>query len=467
MQTFMNITPDSIRFNINNNTTGKGPKGGFAIGGFGTTKGSINEDFLYITPKSSNGGNYSTKLGFESGKNSTGPHNTFIGVEAGKGVDTGNGAASNIFIGEGSGMNNSGGYTTMTIILPGGGTKTVFNSFGGENVAIGNYTGIGLIGSFLSQSSGKSNVLMGHYAGYNLTTGSKNVIVGNSAGYSLVSGDGNVFLGQSAGSGETGSNKLYIDNSNTSTPLIYGNFDWNYLNINGFLSVTSNDDGDPQYAAIENVRPNYPQLILKATSAAANAKIWRMVGRSTNMYEIQTLNDTYGGEVTAMRITRSGTAISNVVFPEGNVGIGLYSPAVKLDVDGNARFRQVGSLTYDAPLNITSFGTLTTATSDISMKKDIVQINAALEKVMEMRGVYFSWKEDNSGKRRVGFIAQDMEKVLPEVVFTNKVDGLKGINYAEISAVLAEAIEEQQKQIEELRTIITGMKEEIASLRSQ
>jgi len=57
--------------------------------------------------------------------------------------------------------------------------------------------------------------------------------------------------------------------------------------------------------------------------------------------------------------------------------------------------------------------------------------------------------------------------VLPEVVFTNKVDGLKGINYAEISAVLAEAIEEQQKQIEELRTIITGMKEEIASLRSQ
>jgi hypothetical protein len=106
------------------------------------------------------------------------------------------------------------------------------------------------------------------------------------------------------------------------------------------------------------------------------------------------------------------------------------------------------------------------------MKKDIVEINAAIQKVLELRGVYFSWKEDKSGKRRVGFIAQDMEKVLPEVVFTNPVDGLKGINYAEISAVLAEAIEEQQKQIESqqqqidlLLRMISEMKEQIASSR--
>jgi ABC-type Fe3+-citrate transport system substrate-binding protein len=65
-----------------------------------------------------------------------------------------------------------------------------------------------------------------------------------------------------------------------------------------------------------------------------------------------------------------------------------------------------------------------------------------------MTGVYFSWINDKVDSRRLGFIAQEMEKVLPEVVFTNQVDGLKGINYPEITAVLVQAVKEQQKQIE-------------------
>ena len=101
---FMNITPDSIRFNINNKSS-KAVKGGFAIGGYGNTKGDINEDFMYITPQASNNGTYTTKMGFEAGKNSSGPHNTFVGYYAGKGAAS-NGAASNIFIGEASGKNN-------------------------------------------------------------------------------------------------------------------------------------------------------------------------------------------------------------------------------------------------------------------------------------------------------------------------------------------------------------------------
>jgi hypothetical protein len=234
--TFMNVTPDSIRFNINNGTS-KGPKGGFAIGGFGTTKGAINEDFMYITPQSSNGGNYNAKMGFEAGKNSAGPHNTYMGVQAGKGV-AGSTAASNIFIGEGSGMNNSGSYVSYLLVLPGGGTTTAFNSWGGENVAVGNYTGVGLYGTFLHQSYGQRNVLIGHYTGFNLTTGSKNVIIGNSAGLDLVSGNGNIFLGYNAGRDELGSNKLYIANSSTSSPLIYGDYDLNYAKINGDFYVT-------------------------------------------------------------------------------------------------------------------------------------------------------------------------------------------------------------------------------------
>ena len=62
---FMNISPDSIRFNINNDNV-KGKKGGFAVGGYDLTKkGPINQDFMYITPQTSDNGQYNTFLGLQ------------------------------------------------------------------------------------------------------------------------------------------------------------------------------------------------------------------------------------------------------------------------------------------------------------------------------------------------------------------------------------------------------------------
>jgi hypothetical protein len=81
--------------------------------------------------------------------------------------------------------------------------------------------------------------------------------------------------------------------------------------------------------------PTFPQYLLNATSGGSNAKIWRMIGRGTNDFEIQTLNDLYGGEVTAMQINRSGTSINNVDFPNGKVGIGTVNPGAPLDVEGS------------------------------------------------------------------------------------------------------------------------------------
>ena len=59
---------------------------------------------------------------------------------------------------------------------------------------------------------------------------------------------------------------------------------------------------------------------------------------------------------------------------------------------------------------------------------------------------------------RIGFIAQEMEPVLPELVFINEADGYKGVNYAEVTAVLVEAVKEQQKMIEELKAEIEQLK---------
>ena len=85
---------------------------------------------------------------------------------------------------------------------------------------------------------GTKNVLIGGDAGLgkNLHDKSNNVMIGFGAGADN-QGDGSVMIGHYAGENETGSNKLYIANSNTNTPLIYGEFDNNLLRINGTLNI--------------------------------------------------------------------------------------------------------------------------------------------------------------------------------------------------------------------------------------
>ena len=99
--------------------------------------------------------------------------------------------------------------------------------------------------------------------------------------------------------------------------------------------------------------------------------------------------------------------------------------------------------------NITNTGTITaggdiTAFSDERLKSDIETIDNALDKVMNMRGVSFT----KQAEKGIGVIAQEIEKVLPEVVTDGE---YKSVAYGNIVGVLIEAIKEQQKQIDELK----------------
>ncbi len=104
------------------------------------------------------------------------------------------------------------------------------NTISGGNTANGNY-------ALADNSTGSYNTACGNVALGSITTGSYNTAIGNQAGNNCISGSGNVFIGMLAGSNETGSNKLYIDNSSTSNPLIFGDFSSNYVRINIQLGV--------------------------------------------------------------------------------------------------------------------------------------------------------------------------------------------------------------------------------------
>jgi hypothetical protein len=86
--------------------------------------------------------------------------------------------------------------------------------------------------------------------------------------------------------------------------------------------------------------------------------------------------------------------------------------------------------------------------SDERLKKNIHTITNPIEKVSALRGVSFEYKE--TGQKQIGFIAQEIEKIIPEVVGENP-DGYKGVQYQNVVGLLVEAIKEQQNQIDELR----------------
>ena len=92
--------------------------------------------------------------------------------------------------------------------------------------------------------------------------------------------------------------------------------------------------------------------------------------------------------------------------------------------------------------------------SDISLKDNIRPIESAIFKVKQIRGVTFDWNEKSTELQQekghdVGLIAQEVEKVLPEVVQIRE-DGIMAIQYEKVVPLLVEAIKEQQVTIENL-----------------
>ena len=142
-----------------------------------------------------------------------------------------------------------------------------------------------------------------------------------------------------------------------------------------------------------------------------------------------------------LRIFNSIAETNGITIMEnGNIGMGSLTPSVRLQVAGDIIANSIAG------------------SSDARFKTNISPIENPLQKVLQLRGVNFDWKTTEfptrsfSENRSVGFIAQEVEKVLPEVVQTEKnTEGYKSVQYDKVVALLVEAIKEQQKQIDSLK----------------
>ena len=214
--------------------------------GYSTSNGYANAFFGYKSGYSNTGGDFNSFFGHESGyTNGTGLRNVAIGAYSGRqnysGYDNSN-------VGYESGRYRTGYRNSFIGAYSGSGTSSItggiYNSFLGY--ASGRYIN-GSYNTFLGASAGYSvtsssgadrNTGLGYYSGYKISTGDNNTFLGYQSGYNTATGSGNVLLGYQAGYNETGSNKLYIDNSSTSSPLIWGDFSANTLKFNGSTTTT-------------------------------------------------------------------------------------------------------------------------------------------------------------------------------------------------------------------------------------
>jgi hypothetical protein len=171
--------------------------------------------------------------------------------------------------------------------------------------------------------------------------------------------------------------------------------------------------------------------------------------RSLNGSTVDWSIDQYGTSASDARLRIFNTSELNgiVIKENGFVGMGTIDPSVRLQVNGDIIANSIAG------------------SSDARFKTNVSPIANPLKKVLQLRGVNFDWNQSQfpdrtfSSKRALGFIAQEVEKVLPEVVETEKsADGYKAVQYDKVVALLVEAIKEQQKQINRLQKQVKQLK---------
>jgi len=388
----------------------------------------------------------------------SGSNNTAIGNQAMFKVTTGN---ENTVVGHNALFNATTGSGAVAI---GAGALYNANAFG--NVAVGD-------SALFNNTTGVNNVAVGYKAATALTTGQQNVIIGQYAGLTN-NGSLNVIVGDSAfgtGLASTAIQSVAIGNAAMKTVTSGGqNTAIGYAALYSDLTGASN-------VAIGNAALYY-------TTAGSNTGIGFQTGLvnttgTSNTYIGAGANATAGSTAltfsTAIGAGATVGASSSIVIGRAgtdHVGIGTATPSAAhaLHVVGNTflcgTLQVSGTITCPSALVVAAAA----CPSDRRFKKNILPMQNALDNVLKLQGVTYDWKLDefpNRGfknEKQFGFIAQDVEKIYPQMVVTGE-DGYKAVDYGRLTPVLVEAIKTLEKSIEERNKKIEALSAEVKEIK--
>ena len=511
--------------------------------GYSNSSGGYN---VFVGASAGSGnttGEYNVAVGNGSGaSNIAGSDNVFVGSLAGQyikeykssvvigsqagactfeGASTATGNTGGaVFIGQQAGYNNTNGHNNVFIGRKSGysNTQSISNVFIGQNSG---YNTNGktsrryedpITGTYFYETLGSANVFLGQSSGYKNTTGYHNVYIGTNAGFQNETGKNNVFIGYNAGLKETGSDLLYISNSETEKPLIYGDFADSLLRVNGQLNVTKEirtsglvwakglvTEGDMVLGGSV-----IPSRSVTYDLGSENNR-WRAlytkdinarrltISSSSYLYSVDVTNSqSTSGVVAAVHgKSTAGTASCYGLYGEArSTNSNAHNHGITGEASGGAiaigvyGYAEGGASRYAAWFGGDVMSTTGVyANSDSRLKKNVETIDGALDKVLKLRGVTYYWKNREEmaaakgvsadsmrygydDKKHIGVIAQEMEEVFPELVGTDP-DGFKSVSYSNLTPILIEAVKELKAEKDELQTTVTSQQAKIDNQQQQ
>ncbi|MFZ6010339.1 MAG: tail fiber domain-containing protein [Bacteroidota bacterium] len=408
--------------------------------GYSNTNGSNNSFAGAWAGYGNTSGHRNTFFGTQAGYyNSTGVDNAFFGTEAGLSSSTG--SSANSFFGSMSGRNNTMGFYNSFFGNESGFSNTTGyrNSFYGHQAGRANTTGT--LNAFFGNNagyyntSGSQNSFFGKSAGNNNTTGERNTLVGYEAGFASATAAGNTFVGWEAG--------YYCTESGNT---LIGSGAGRYMTTGELNSYVGTSAGSNNTAGSRNVFIGY--FAGGASVGSNNVFIGNQAGALSNG----------SGKLVVHNSSETSSALLYGDFNTRQLGIGTSSLG-----------------TYTLTVNGDAFATGLWISSDRRFKEKTKSITQALEKIKQVSGVNYQFRKQSeasgrvfSGGEQLGFIAQDLQKIFPELVKTDD-EGYLAVNYQGMIPVLVEAIKELSAEVAYLKTKLTdeptGEKSERSSVK--
>ena len=304
---------------------------------------------------------------------------------------------------------------------------------------------------------GEYNIFLGYQAGFSTTgyhgdmeptDGDNNVFIGYQSGYGNTVGEQNVYIGANSGKGsDVGSENTFVGSCSGQMNTGYGN---TFLGaISGGLTQTNS-----------GVRNTFIGCYSGQSNTTGSDNVF--IGRECGNANTTGNDNVYIGHLAGLT---NAEGVGNIFIGKGAGQNTLGSN--KLIIANNANESLVTGDFTAKKFNINGALTATTvnAPSDQRLKKSITPIPNALAKVMSLRGVNFEWKDTSMNGKQIGFIAQEVEKVVPEVVNYSKESDTYTMQYAPVTALLVEAMKEQQKTIEQLKAENEVLKKQMEEIK--
>ncbi|UYZ59483.1 tail fiber domain-containing protein [Hymenobacter latericus] len=301
-------------------------------------------------------------------------------------------------------------------------------------------------GPATADTTGSGNTFVGTHSGRSNTSGLDNTFVGGASGTANTTGISNTFCGRNSGKANT------TGSSNTFTGSACGQANTDgknntFAGANSGIKNTSSNDNTYLGAASGIESTGEHNTFVGAASGASNTSGSKNIALGFWAGPSEGNLQNAGAIGFRAKVSQSNSLVLGGTGPHAvRVGIGTPAPQATLHVIGD----------------VLASGAITQL-SDAQFKTDVQPLQNALGKVLALQGVRFRWRAKEFPAQRfatdpqVGLVAQEVAEHYPELVCTDA-RGHQSLDYGRLTAVLVEAMKEQQAQIEALGQQLQALK---------